>query len=391
MLPALLGLHALLAALVPFVARRLGGRVFALAAVAPGATLLWLLAQAPAVLDGDTVTSNAAWVPEIGLTADLRLDGLGLLMGALIAGVGVLVFAYSRWYFDVDREDLGRFAGTLLAFAGSMLGVVLADNLLLLFVFWELTSVTSYLLIGFEDTKGTSRASALHALLVTGAGGLAMLAGFVILGQAAGGYSLAELLADPPGGGAVPAALVLVLLGAFTKSAQAPFHGWLPGAMAAPTPVSAYLHSATMVKAGVYLIARFAPAFADVALWRPLVVTVGIATMVLGGYRALRQHDLKLLLAFGTVSQLGFMVTLVGFGEPDLAFAGAAVILAHGLFKAALFMVVGIIDHHAHTRDLRKLDGLGRELPGLLVISVVAAASMAGVPPMAGFVAKEAA
>jgi multicomponent Na+:H+ antiporter subunit A len=337
------------------------------------------------------VTERRSWAAELGLTLDLRLDAFSLLMVLLISGIGLLICWYARSYFT-DEPHLGRLAGLLTAFAGAMLGVVLADNLLLLYVCWELTSVTSYLLIGFDDRDPAARKAALHAILVTGAGGLAMLAGFVLLAQAAGTWSLSSILADPPSGATTGPALVLVLLGAVTKSAQVPFHSWLPGAMAAPTPVSAYLHSATMVKAGVYLIARFAPAFALVwGPWRPLVIGIGVATMLAGGWSALRQHDLKLLLAHGTVSQLGFMTALVGAGVPELTLAGAAVILAHGLFKAALFMTVGIVDHAAHSRDLRVVRGLGRRLPVVAAVAVVAAASMAGVPPLVGFVAKEAA
>ena len=386
----LLGLHAAAAVIAPTVGRRLGRRVFWLCAVAPGATLAWTLAHATRVFDVGPVVESRSWVPGLGLGLDLRLDGFSLLMAGLVSGVGVLILVYSRWYFS-ERPGLGRFGGTLTAFTGAMLGVVLADNLFVLYVFWELTSVTSYLLIGFEDEKGSARAAALQALLVTAAGGLAMLGGFVLVGQAAGTYSLSAIVADPPSGTVVGTGLVLVLLGAFTKSAQAPFHAWLPGAMAAPTPVSAYLHSATMVKAGVYLIARLAPAFAlTVAFWRPVVVTVGLVTMLLGGLRALRQHDLKLLLAYGTVSQLGLMVALVGAGRPDLTFAGVVLILAHSLFKAVLFLVVGIVDHQAHTRDLRALTGLAGRMPATFAVAAVAVASMAGLPPLLGFISKEA-
>ena len=389
--PALgiLALHAVIGLAAPVTARRLGPRVFLLCALAPLATLIWAAALAE-VLNGGTVTQRVSWVGALGIGIDLRLDGFSLLMVALISGVGVLIFLYSRWYFS-PRPGLGRFAGTLTVFAGSMLGIVLADNLLAVYVFWELTSITSYLLIGFEDEKAAARSAALQAILITGAGGLAMLGGFVLLGEAAGTYSLSAILADPPTGGSVAAGLVLVLLGAFTKSAQVPFHSWLPAAMAAPTPVSAYLHSATMVKAGVYLIARFGPAFAGLFwFWRPAIAVVGLATMLIGGLRALRQHDLKLLLAYGTVSQLGFMVVLIGMGHPELTYAGAAMILAHGLFKATLFLLVGIIDHQTHTRDLRKLSGLGRRHPAMFAIAAIAAASMAGLPPLFGFVAKEA-
>jgi multicomponent Na+:H+ antiporter subunit A len=388
---ALLALHLLLALVAPAVGARVGRRVFLLMAVAPAATAGWAATQASAVLDGRPVTSESSWVPGLGLTLDLRLDPLALLMVTLVSGVGTLIFLYCVRYFPPQQRGLGRFAGALTAFAGAMLGLVLADDLILLYVFWELTSVTSYLLIGFDDEKEESRRAAQQALLVTTLGGLVMLLGLILLGQAAGTSSLTQILAVPPTGGTVPVALLLILVGAFTKSAQVPFHPWLPAAMAAPTPVSAYLHAAAMVKAGVYLVARLAPAFALVGPWRPVVLTVGLATMVLGGWRALRQNDLKRLLAFGTVSQLGFLFVLVGAGTREAAVAGAALLLAHGLFKSTLFLTVGIIDHETGTRDLRLLSGLGRRLPVLAVVATLAALSMAGVPPLLGFVSKEAA
>ncbi len=387
---ALLLLHAVVAVSAPAVGRVLGRRVFGWIALAPVATLVWLAPRLGDLLDGEVITESHSWVPGLGLEWGMRLDAFGALMVLLVSGIGALVFAYAGLYFHT-RPDLGRFAMLLCGFSGAMLGLVLADDLLTLFVFWELTSVTSYLLIGFDDRKESSRKAALQALLITGGGGLALLAGLVLIGQQAGTWSMAEILADPPTEGAVVSwAVVLVLLGAFTKSAQVPFHMWLPGAMAAPTPVSAYLHSATMVKAGVYIIARFSPAFADVGLWRPLTAVVGIATMVWGGYRALRQHDLKLVLAFGTISQLGFLVVLFGWGSSKLLFAGTAMLFAHAVFKASLFMVVGIVDHQAHSRDLRRLSGLGRRLPVVFVVASASALSMAGVPPLLGFVAKEA-
>jgi multicomponent Na+:H+ antiporter subunit A len=269
-----------------------------------------------------------------------------------------------------------------------MVGIAAADNLFGLFVFWEVTTIASYLLIGFSDDRGSARAAALQAVLTTSIGGLAMLAGFVLLSQQAGTTSLSALIADPPGGKGATWALLLVLLGAFTKSAQAPFHAWLPAAMAAPTPASAYLHSATMVKAGIFLLARLSPGFSADPIWMPLITTVGLLTMVLGAWRALRQVDLKLLLAFGTVSQLGFMTALLGLG---LVHAALAVLVAHALYKSALFLVVGTIDHLTGTRDLRVLSGLGRRLPWLMGLATVAAASKAAVPPLLGFVAKEAA
>ena len=388
---ALLALHLLLALLAPAAARRAGREVFLLVALAPLATTVWAATKVDDVLRGDRLASSTAWVPGLGLTVDLRLDPLSLLMVTLVSGVGTLVFVYCARYFAAGQAGVGRFAGVLVAFSGAMLGLVLADDLLLLYVFWELTSVTSFLLIGFDDEKPESRRAAMQALLVTTLGGLVMLLGFLLLGAAAGTSSISALLADPPRGGAVGVALVCVLVGAFTKSAQVPFHPWLPAAMAAPTPVSAYLHAAAMVKAGVYLVALLAPAFADVAPWRPLVLTVGLATMLVGGYRALRQTDLKRLLAFGTVSQLGFLFVLFGAGTREAALAGAAVLLAHGLFKSTLFLAVGVIDHETGTRDLRVLSGLGRRLPLLALWASAAAASMAAVPPMFGFIAKEAA
>lgn len=388
---ALLVLHALVGFGVVAAGSRLGRTGLLVAAVPSVVTLGWLAAQAGTVLDGDDVTESTSWVPGLDLAVDLRLDGFSALMVLLVAGIGVAVFAYSRRYFSDSTPALGRLAGLLTLFAGSMLGVVLADHLLVLYTCWELTSITSYLLIGNDHTNAKARAAALHALLLTGAGGLAMLGGFVVLGQAAGTYRLHEILDTPPSGTAVSVAVVLILVGVATKSAQYPFHGWLPGAMAAPTPVSAYLHSATMVKAGIYLLAHLAPAFATLGYWRPLVLTVGLVTMVAGGLRALRQTDLKLLLAFGTVSQLGFMAVLFGLGTPDATMAGCVLLLAHGCFKAALFMVVGILDHETGTRDIHELPALDRRWRPLLALSIVSAASMAGVPLVFGFVAKEAA
>ncbi len=385
---ALLALHAVAGVVALSGARRLGRWVLVLGGVAPAATVVWAATKAGAVLDGGTVVQSVEWVPELDLGIDLRLDAFSLLMVVLVSGIGTLVFAYAWSYFG-RAEKVGRVAGLLTLFAGAMLGVVLADNLLLLYVCWELTSITSYLLIGVDDAEPRARAAALHALLVTSLGGLAMLAGLVVLGQQAGTFRIGALLADPPSGTVVAVALVLVLVGAFTKSAQYPFHSWLPEAMVAPTPISAYLHSAAMVKAGVYLVALLAPAFATEGVWRPLVVVVGLTSMVAGGLRALRPFDLKQLLAFGTISQLGFLMVLVGVGLPEATAAGCALLLAHGLFKASLFMVVGIVDHETHTRDVRELPLLGRGWGVARAAAVLSAASMAAVPPLAGFIAKE--
>lgn len=387
----LLALHAVTGLTAIAFGQRLGRRALLVAGVGPLLTLGWLLLRWSAVVDGDVVEQRVSWVAGLDLAVALRLDGLALVMALLVAGIGTAVLAYAWHYFTPASPHVGRLAGLLALFAGSMLGLVLADDLLVLYTCWELTAITSYLLIGNTHTSADARAGALHALVVTSAGGLCMLVGFVLVGQEAGTYRLSELLAEPPSGRAVSVGLVLVLLGVFTKSAQYPFHGWLPGAMAAPTPVSAYLHSATMVKAGVYLLARLAPAFAVLGWWRPLVLGVGLLTMVGGGLRALRQTDLKLLLAHGTVSQLGLLVVLFGAGTPATTAAGGVLLLAHGAFKAALFMVVGVLDRRTGTRDLRELPALGEGWRAVEVVTVVSLASMAGVPLALGFIAKEAA
>ena len=386
---AVLLLHAVLGAAIVMVGDRLGRWAFAVAAAAPLGTLIWLLTRVSDVLDGEPTRESVGWIPQIGLTLELRLDALGAVMVLLVSGIGLLVCTYAVGYFSHPKPGTARLAGLLTLFAGAMSGVVLSDHLLALFVFWELTSVTSYLLIGNDDRNPAARDAALTAILITGAGGLVMLAGLVLIGRAGGTYLLSELDPGSMGGTRISVGAVLVLVGAFTKSAQIPFAGWLPGAMVAPTPISTYLHAATMVKAGVYLVARLAPALADVGIWRPLVLVVSSITMIVGGWRALRQYDLKLLLAFGTVSQLGFMMLLFGMGVYDLAQAGIVLLLAHGAFKAALFMVVGIIDHQAGTRDIRCITGWGPGWRAVTVVGAVSAASMAGVPPVVGFIAKE--
>ena len=384
----LLVAHLVVGLAILAAAARLGRAAFLAGAVPMVAAVVYAATQAPDVLDGRPTTESATWVGQLNLAADLRLDGFGFLMVLIVSGIGVAVMAYGASYFAPSPRS-ARIAGLLVLFSGSMLGLVVADNLLFLYLCWELTSITSWLLIGSDHTNPSARGGAQHALLVTGAGGLALLGGLIVLAQAAGTYSLSAMLADPPSGGSVGVGLALVLVGVVTKSAQFPTHAWLPGAMVAPTPVSAYLHSATMVKAGIYLAARFAPVFAVVGAWRPAVTVIGLVTMILGGLRAVRQHDLKLLLAMGTISQLGFMLVLVGTGRPEATLAGSELLLAHALFKAALFLVVGIVDHQAGTRDRRKLRGFGPGWGPVKAITVVSAASMAGLPPLVGFVAKE--
>jgi multicomponent Na+:H+ antiporter subunit A len=334
------------------------------------------------------------WVPELSMDFTLRFDALAAIMSVLVLAIGALVLFYCAGYFhhhDGHTEKrLPSFAAELVAFSGAMFGLVVSDNMLVLYIFWETTTVLSFLLVGHYAERATSRRAATQALLVTTFGGLAMLVGIIVLGQSAGTYLLSELIAAPPTGTAVSVGIALVLVGALSKSAIVPLHFWLPGAMAAPTPVSAYLHAAAMVKAGVYLVARLTPGFADNPLWRPMVVGLGLLTMLLAGWRAVREYDLKLILAFGTVSQLGLITVMVGAGGPDMMLAGLAMLCAHAMFKAALFMVVGVIDHATGTRDIRKLAGLGRRHRPLLAIAVGATASMAALPPFFGFVAKEA-
>lgn len=372
------------AAAAPALGDRLGARAGWLLALsfAPG---LALAGYAPRALRGEPLTANLAWVPGLGLDLAFRADGFSLLFALLVAGIGLLVAFYSGAYLAADERH-GRFYTYLLLFGGSMLGLVLTDNLIALFAFWELTSISSYLLIGFWDSRAASRDGALKALLVTAFGGLALLVAVILLGMAGGTLAISQLDAEALRAGALfPAAVTLLLVAAFTKSAQLPFHLWLPTAMEAPTPVSAYLHSATMVKAGVFLVAKFGflltgTPFGDLALY------VGLATMFWGSYLALRQTDLKALLAYSTVSQLGLLTALYGAGD---AFAGTAHLVNHAAFKAALFLVVGIIDHQAGTRDLTRLSGLWRKLPVTAALAVVAAASMAGLPPLGGFISKE--
>ena len=381
----LLAVFAVVALAIPLLAPALGRRVFLVAAAVP------LAAFVHALVIGPSHTETVEWVPQLGLAIGLRLDDLAWLLVLVVTGVGSLVLVYCSTYFRSSEPGLGRFAAILLAFAGAMYGLVLADDVYLLFVLWEATTVFSYLLIGHYTGKKASRSAALQALLVTTIGGLAMLVGFVLLAVQAGTSSIEGIIAAEPRGTLATVAVILVLAGALSKSAIFPFHFWLPAAMAAPTPVSAYLHAAAMVKAGIYLVARLAPGFADMPGWREVIVVLGVTTMLLGGWTALRQFDLKLLLAYGTVSQLGFLMIVVGYGTHTAALAGLALVLSHALFKSTLFLAVGIIDHDAGTRDLRRLSGLGRRAPVLAVATALALASMAGLPPLLGFVAKEAA
>lgn len=391
--------HFVVALVAPLLFSRWGRAAFYALAAVPAASFIWLLTQYSSVYSATAPNPSIdiPWVPQLHLDLAFRMDSLSWLMSLLVLGVGALVLAYCARYFKTDDAGLGGFGAQLLAFAGVMFGLVTADNLVLLFVFWELTTILSYLLIGYARTRIAARRAALQALIVTTFGGLAMLVGLIMVGEAAGTYTISTLLAKAPELMAAPGGpgqvlnigIALMLVGAVSKSALIPFHFWLPGAMAAPTPVSAYLHAAAMVKAGIYLVARLAPGFSETQYWQVTITVLGLSTMLVGGWRALRQYDLKLILAYGTVSQLGFLTVVVGLGNREAALAGLAMVLAHGLFKATLFLVVGIIDHQSGTRDIRKLSGVFASAPMLGVVALIGAASMAGLPPLAGFVAKE--
>lgn len=387
----LLAVFLLGSILLPLLIRAWGSRAFSVAALIPLAAFVHAAILTPNVLSGDTPTESFAWIPQLGINLSMHMDVLGWLMTLIVTGVGALVLLYCRWYFRNSEAAIGQFAGVLLGFAGAMYGLVLTDDFILMVMFWEVTSILSYLLIGYYAHRTASRRAALQALLVTTFGGLLLLVGTILLVVETGTTSISETLALAPSGALVDAAIVLILIGALSKSAIFPFHFWLPGAMAAPTPVSAYLHAAAMVKAGVYLIARLAPVFALAAPWRPLLIVLGLITMLIGGYQALRETDLKRILAFGTVSQLGLFVVVISYGTADALLAGLALVLGHALFKSALFLVVGVIDRQLSTRDLRELSGIGRQAPVMASATAIVLASMMGVAPTIGFVAKESA
>ncbi|OGT00324.1 MAG: monovalent cation/H+ antiporter subunit A [Gallionellales bacterium RIFCSPLOWO2_12_FULL_59_22] len=392
-------MNLLLIVLIPFIGAgaaawisRLGRSYAAwMSGVVTLLALLCLLPLMGATFDGHTEIQRFAWMPQEGLDLAFRLDGLGMLFALLILGIGLLVILYARYYLSA-RDSMGRFYASMLLFMGAMLGVALSENIIQLLIFWELTSLASFLLISYWQHRREARNGARMALAVTGAGGLALLGGFMLLGEIAGSYDLSVILASGDAIRAHPLylpMLVLVLLGAFTKSAQFPFHFWLPNAMAAPTPVSAYLHSATMVKAGVFLLARLFPALSGTPEWSWLVGGTGLATLLFGAFAALFKHDLKGLLAYSTISHLGLITLLFGIGTPLAAVAGVFHIINHAIFKASLFMAAGIIDHEAGSRDMRRVNGLWKFMPHTALLSMVAAASMAGVPLFNGFLSKE--
>ncbi len=392
-------MSVLIALFLPFVAALLAPQIKR--AFGNGAG--WLLALVPlfCVIQWARLLSGAihegpfsvvfAWVPAVGVNLSFLLDGLSLLFALLISGIGVLIVIYAGGYLK-GHAHLGRFYSFIFAFMGSMLGVVLADNVITLFVFWELTSLTSFLLIGFDHKSEASRRAALQALVVTGGGGLAMLAGLLLLAQIAGSMELSAIIAAGDrvrAHGAANLALILILCGAFTKSAQFPFHFWLPNAMQAPTPVSAYLHSATMVKAGVFLVMRVNPLFGELPLWQFALPLFGATTLIAGAALALRQTDLKLILAYTTVASLGLLVMLIGVPSDAAIMAAVTYLIAHALFKGSLFMCAGVIDHESGSRDIRVVRALRRRMPLSALAAALAALSMAGLPFFAGFVAKE--
>lgn len=380
----LLLLLVLAAGVAPWVARGRPAvsRLLALVPLGAGVSLAFLASRP---------TESYAWAPALGVRLSFSLDGLGLLFGFLICGIGVVVFLYAASYLEDDPRRT-RFFPVLVLFTLAMLGLVLADNILALFIFWELTSLTSFLLIGYDHERPAARDAALQTLLVTGLGGLALLAGLLLLASAGGSFELSALLTR----GDVlrqhtfyTPAVLLIALGAFTKSAQFPFHFWLPAAMEAPTPVSAFLHSATMVKAGVYLLARLSPALGGTPLWTELLTVTGGVTMLLGFLGAFPQRDAKRMLAYSTIGALGMLTMLIGVGTPAALHAALAVLLAHALYKASLFLLAGTLDHATGTRDINEWRGLWAAMPTVAVATVLAAASLAGLPPLFGYVVKE--
>ncbi len=375
----------------PGAARRAADNMQALIPILPLALTLWFAGLVPHVAMGESFSVSWNWVPGLGVSLSFFIDGLSLLFSLLVTGLGTLIFVYARGYIG-QHHHRARLSFWLLAFMFAMLGLVAANNVMTLFVFWELTSFASYMLIGFKHESEAARKAALQALLVTGFGGLSLLVGLLLISHAGGSYELTTLVARSDTIRQSPLVIpmiALILVGAFTKSAQFPFHFWLPAAMQAPTPVSAYLHSATMVKAGVYLVARLNPIFREVDVWQVLLVAAGSMTSIVGGWLAWQQTDLKRTLAYSTISALGLLMLLLGIGSP-LAMKSAIVLLvAHSLYKGALFLVAGTVEHATGSRDVRQLGGLLGSLPLVAIAALMAGASLAGLPPAAGFLAKE--
>ncbi|MFC0268718.1 putative monovalent cation/H+ antiporter subunit A [Kushneria aurantia] len=380
-----------LAMFAPVLTRWLGHRVGWVMALYPAAVMIWLAGQVPQVMQGGGLYFEQAWAPSLGLSLSFWLDGLSLMFGLLISGIGTLILLYASGYMKGDPR-VGRFYAIMLCFMSSMLGVVMADGLMSLFVFWELTSITSYLLIGFDHEDEKARKSALQGLLVTFSGGLALMSGLIMLNLVTGSWSLREIIGGEVSlrDNALYLPILLCLLGgAFTKSAQFPFHFWLPNAMAAPTPVSAFLHSATMVKAGIYLMARISPEFSGTSAWTLILCVFGAVTMLTGAFLALRFSGIKKVLAYSTIMALGTLTMLLGIGSEAALIAFVAFLFAHSLYKGALFMVAGSLDHETGTKDIDAMGGLFRKMPVTALSALVAALSLGGIIPLFGFVAKE--
>ena len=374
-----------------FTGKYLKGRLAILSSLVPLGLFFYFLQFIPQITDGDEVIQSYSWVPSFGVDLAFKLDGLSLLFSLMITGIGFLVFLYTSAYLK-KHQYLDRFYGYLSAFMAAMLGLVLSDNLISLFTFWELTSISSFFLIGFNNTSEASRKSAMTALGITGIGGLFLLVGALLLNNITGTYSISEMLTmqDAIVGSESYFLVVLFIFGAaFTKSAQFPFHFWLPGAMKAPTPVSTYLHSATMVKAGIYLLMRFTPVFGGENIWNTTLIIVGAVTMLYAAVHTLFRVDLKAILAYSTISALGILVFLVGLGTQEAFLAAAIFIIVHALYKATLFLVTGIIDLQAHTRNTTRLGGLNKLMLPVGIAGILAAISSAGIPPTIGFVGKE--
>ncbi|MGY6212469.1 Na+/H+ antiporter subunit A [Cytobacillus firmus] len=398
----------LFAIIVPFIYRVFTPRIhtgwFVLSV--PSVIFLYLLRYIPVISNGETIFISVPWIPSYGINYTTYIDGLSLVFGLVITGIGALVVLYSIYYMSKLKESLHNFYVYLLLFMGAMLGLVFSDNILVLYVFWELTSISSFLLIAYWYQREKSRYGAQKSMNITIFGGLAMLAGFIMLSMMTETYSIREIIHQTDSiydHSLFLPAMILLLLGAFTKSAQFPFSIWLPDAMEAPTPISAYLHSATMVKAGIYLVARMTPIFGGTAEWFWLVTSAGLVTLLYGSLNAVKQTDLKALLAYSTISQLGLIMSLLGMGSASLYYGtgdeasmySVAVLAAifhlinHSTFKGSLFMVVGIIDHETGTRDIRRLGGLMHLMPISFTLAIIGGFSMAGLPPFNGFLSKE--
>ena len=392
MLPIIILLPLILGTIVVLWLKQFSRGVTALGAIGVSlSSFILLLTQAKTVLSGQAVLEQWQWLPQIGIDFSFRLDALSLIFSLLITGIGTLIYIYAYYYLN-PKNSLSKLYALLMLFMAAMLGISLSNNLIILLVFWELTSISSFLLVGYWSNYDAAQRGARMALTITGMGGLAMLGGFILIGQIAGTYQIDQLTmmaSTIQNSGLFVPALLLILLGAFTKSAQFPFHFWLPNAMAAPTPVSAYLHSATMVKAGIFLVARLLPIFVGSALFHNLVTTIGLLTLCMAAFFAIFKEDLKGLLAYSTISHLGLIMCLLGIGSPLAVAAAVFHIINHATFKAALFMLAGIIDHESGTRDLRKLSGLWQFLPFTATLTMITAASMAGVPLTNGFISKE--